>query len=212
MSLITPHLYLGNASNANDHAFLASKKISLIINCAKEIPNFFEKEKHIKYIRLELNDVPNQSLDKALHIASDAILNNIKKGLTTFVHCAAGISRSASVVIYTIMRMHNWSFEKSYRFVKDMHPNTHPNPGFVEQLIKTQSGKHNSIDLKSSESGEETHETRVLTDGPNIAYGAIHPEKPAEPTTSLTLDNDHVRPAYVRNAKGTYAKIFSGSK
>lgn len=223
MSLVTPHLYIGDINNAKDGAFLSSKKITLIINCAKEIPNFFEGNKGIKYMRLDLNDVPNQPIEDALRTSSDAILNNIKKGFVTFVHCAAGISRSASVVIYTIMQLHNWGFETSYRFVKNMRPVIHPNPGFVEQMIKMQSGKHHSIDLSGSvESGEDMHETPVHTEEGNV-YGVVNtkeyehagsqPSKDA--ITSLTLDNEHARPSYVRNikgAKGTYTKIFSGSK
>lgn len=194
MSLITPHLYLGNARNAQDINFLKSKKISFIINCAKELPNYFPNTS-LQYLRLDLNDLPTQPIDQALTTSSDVILNNINKGVVTFVHCAAGISRSSSVVIYAIMKLHDWPFETSYRFVKEMHPNTHPNPGFVDQLIKMQQGGQ--------------HETEIITEEPGV-YGVENTVQ-SEEVTSLTLDNEHPRPSYARSAKNTYSKIFSGS-
>jgi protein-tyrosine phosphatase len=132
MSLITPFLYLGNVNYANDYKFLTSKNINVIVNCARELPDFFKND--FKYIRLDLHDVPSQDITSSLKIASNLILENINNKIVSFVHCAAGISRSSSVVIYTIMRLHNWDFLKSFKFVKDMHPDTNPNSGFIEQL------------------------------------------------------------------------------
>jgi protein-tyrosine phosphatase len=220
MSLITPHLYLGDANDAQNVNFLKSRKISLIVNCAKEIPNYFEKSNPppppFKYLRLDLNDVPTQPIDGALKVSSGAILNNISKGLSTFVHCRAGISRSSSVVIYTIMRLHDWPFETAYRFVKDMHPKTHPNPGFVDQLIKLQDGstQNRVIDRKESKTLDEGHETAIFVDDPNMpgVYGVVDSQNSSEQVTSLTLDNENPRPAYARGVKNTYAKIFSGSR
>ena len=199
MSLITPRIYLGDANNAKDANFLQSKKIMLIINCAKEIPNYFPNA--VKYIRLDLNDVPEQPITDALKHASDAILHAIDHKVTTFVHCAAGISRSSSVVIFTLMRLYDWDFQKAYSFVKNMHPRTHPNPGFVKQLNSLQ----NSLQKQEIESQDSILIETSIDEEPNELYGV---KQSAEKTdTSLTLDNNHARPTYARSPKNPYAKI-----
>lgn len=138
MSYITPHLYLGDANHAQNFDFLKKKNIKLIINCAKEIPDYYPDK--FKYIRLDWDDTLNQRIIKELDKIADIIGLAIRKGQVVYVHCAAGISRSATVVIYTLMKLHNWDFNRSYLFVKEFRPVIKPNPNFVEQIMKLSGG------------------------------------------------------------------------
>jgi protein-tyrosine phosphatase len=158
MSLITPHLYLGDANNASDIDFLRKKRVSLIINCAMEIKNVFPKE--FNYIRMEWDDVPGQKIQADLQKVSDIIINRMKKGEVVFVHCAMGISRSSSVVIYTLMKFHKWTYEKAFKYVRDMHPRTNPNVGFIEQMVKMQPSQnpHPRITTNTHDT-PDSHET-----------------------------------------------------
>jgi atypical dual specificity phosphatase/dual specificity phosphatase 12 len=52
------------------------------------------------------------------------------------VHCYAGISRSASIIISYLMKKYNWSYEKAYNYVKNKRPIINPNRGFKKQLIQ----------------------------------------------------------------------------
>jgi predicted protein tyrosine phosphatase len=137
MSLITPSLYLGDANHAQDINFLKRKRISLIVNCAQEIPNYHEGK--FSYWRLNLSDIPTQSLLHVLDKVADKIIEVMQNGKNVFVHCAAGISRSTSIIIYTLMKSHKWDFETAFTYVRSMHPSTNPNPGFIQQLVKSQS-------------------------------------------------------------------------
>jgi hypothetical protein len=221
MSLITPHLYLGDANNSRDFNFLMSKNITLIVNCAKEINNFYSGR--FKYLNLGLDDVPSQNIVESLRMASDTILQHMKKGGITFVHCAAGISRSSSVVIYTIMRLHDWDYEKTFKYVKSMHERTNPNPGFVEQLIKMQAGTPDTID-HGKQKIVETFLDIEESGRPERLERSEEPERPfrseenqQKQVEELPIDIDKVnlnssgneRPAYNRNHKGMYARIFS---
>lgn len=132
MSLITPYLYIGGIQEAQDITFLQGSKVHTIVNCAREIPDFFPN--NFQYIRLDLDDVPHQSLTHVLDPISRHIIQMMRAGKVVFVHCAAGISRSASVVIYTLMKLHRWNFDKAFRFVRELHPRADPNQGFIQQL------------------------------------------------------------------------------
>ncbi|XP_017028717.1 dual specificity protein phosphatase 19 [Drosophila kikkawai] len=57
------------------------------------------------------------------------------------VHCNAGVSRSASVVIGYLMQRRDMSAEDAYNLVKSWRPCIQPNAGFMRQL-KNSSKKH----------------------------------------------------------------------
>ena len=50
------------------------------------------------------------------------------------VHCAMGMSRSATSVIMFIMRLFSMKLEDAFEFVKTQREATDPNDGFMEQL------------------------------------------------------------------------------
>ncbi len=154
MSRITPFLYLGDASNSMDNVFLKKHKITLIVNCAKELPNYFPNE--FEYVRLNWDDYPEQNISPTITKVSQKIISEIKNKNVVFVHCAAGISRSATVVIYVIMHLHNWNLEKSMNYVKILREIIHPNPGFVHQLknIMNTHSHHNNIQNNRSQPKE----------------------------------------------------------
>jgi protein-tyrosine phosphatase len=57
-----------------------------------------------------------------------------KQNRKVLVHCAAGVSRSASFVIAYIMKSRKIGFDEAYTFVKSKRPIITPNSGFVKQL------------------------------------------------------------------------------
>ena len=61
-------------------------------------------------------------------------LNFIKGEEKVFVHCAAGESRSATIVIAYIMWKKKLTFDKAYKFVKEKRSRIYPNFGFRQQL------------------------------------------------------------------------------
>ena len=61
-------------------------------------------------------------------------LNFIKGEEKVFVHCAAGESRSATIVIAYIMWKKKMTFDKAYNFVKQKRSRIYPNFGFRQQL------------------------------------------------------------------------------
>lgn len=69
------------------------------------------------------------------------------------VHCCAGISRSAAIVIAYCMHCYKWNLEKSYSHVKKQRSIINPNVGFWCQLSRFEQKLYNnevsSIGLKN---------------------------------------------------------------
>ena len=62
------------------------------------------------YKTLEIADSLKQELLPYVEECYDFIEN----GKVVYVHCAAGVSRSASVVVSYVMKKYQWSFVKAY--------------------------------------------------------------------------------------------------
>lgn len=58
---------------------------------------------------------------------------SLQRGVA-LVHCNAGVSRSASIVIGYLMLREGLSFDDALRQVKLARPSVCPNPGFYQQL------------------------------------------------------------------------------
>ena len=109
---------------------LTSKGITHIVISAKYLGKYFPDK--FQYLELPLDDHPDQDLISHLKPA----INFIKNGKIVFVHCAAGISRSASIVIAYLMTTKKWKYDDAYNFVKSKRSVIDPNFGFVKQLKK----------------------------------------------------------------------------
>jgi len=85
------------------------------------------------YVRL----VDTDSSDIAAHFDSAAqfINDEIKAGGRVLVHCAAGISRSATLVLAYLMRYGNYDLRKAFNLVKSVRRVVRPNNGFFQNLI-----------------------------------------------------------------------------
>lgn len=211
MSLITPYLYLGDAGDAANIKFLRSKKVITVVNCAKEIPNFFPKD--FNYIRMDWDDLPNQNIQTSIQKVANIIIDHMKHGKVVFVHCAAGISRSSSVVIYTLMKFHEWGYEKALKFVRSLHTRTNPNLGFVEQLVKLQSPYVEKPKTFVKSSLKETSQVKNTEDyieyinyeGPFL--GDIHSPKEdnhhPEVFPSHSTKNNNLYPQDLRSSPGS---------
>jgi hypothetical protein len=81
-----------------------------------------------------MDDSPNQDLLSNLPEALNFINWQLEQGHTVLVHCAAGISRSASVVIAYLMMTRGMTLAEAYQYAKSRRPIVEPNPGFIQQL------------------------------------------------------------------------------
>ena len=99
-----------------------------ILCVADGIPPRYPNDYNYKVIRVY--DLPTVQLSKYFTECISYIHNALKSGGTVLVHCHAGVSRSATMVIAYLMKYHNMEFEQAFHFVKSKRNVIFPNAGF----------------------------------------------------------------------------------
>ena len=130
-SLIEERLYLGKMTNANNQEELQQLGITHILTvCSQGCYTY----PGIEYHRMNIYDLPDTRIDHLFEEAFEIITSVLSGGGTLLVHCFAGVSRSASIIISYIMKKRGYSFEQALQYVKERRPVVNPNMGFVKQL------------------------------------------------------------------------------
>ena len=146
---IVPLLFLGSRIAANNRDLLISKGIKYIINAAVEIPNYFHEENYFTYYRLDLDDDSEVSIASHLEGVISVIHKASAENVGVLVHCQAGISRSATYVIYYLMKVKGMTLKDAYEHTKGKRYNIGPNVGFMSQLVELEKQLFNSNSMDS---------------------------------------------------------------
>ena len=125
---IEDKLCLGNSISAGNTNDLKEKGITKILTLMDEPPK--NKDDGFKRKTIEIMDISNENIIQYF----GECLNFIKGDEKILVHCAAGASRSATVVIAYLMWKNKMKFEDAMKFVQKKRPIIYPNFGFKEQL------------------------------------------------------------------------------
>ena len=127
---IIENLYLGNFSaseNIQQLKDLGIKKVLSVIDF-NDFPNY--KDENIIHKSVEVSDFDYQNIIQYF----GECLNFIKGEEKILVHCMAGASRSATIVIAYLMWIQKMKFDDALNFVNSKRPIVDPNDGFREQL------------------------------------------------------------------------------
>ena len=123
-------LWLGSFDPGNIN-ILKEKGITKILSLMDgDSSNFSYKEHGFKQKIINIMDYDDENIIQYF----GECLNFIKGDEKIFVHCAAGESRSATIVIAYLMWYKKMTFDKAYNFVKEKRPRIYPNFGFRQQL------------------------------------------------------------------------------
>ena len=147
---IIDNIYLGDFRTADNIDMLRQYNITHIINCAFNLPNRFPEQ--ITYKRLDLRDEPDQPIIERLEEAYQFIKENKDKNI--FVHCVFGKSRSASVVIFYVMKEKKMNFHEAKNFVKNIRNIVEPNSGFESELNRYYE-EHIKSEVENKNDGKE---------------------------------------------------------
>ncbi|XP_005999735.1 dual specificity protein phosphatase 19a [Latimeria chalumnae] len=136
VGLIKPWLFLASQDVAHDLETLKKHTISHILNLAYGVENAFPID--FTYKSISILDLPETDIVSYFQECFEFIEEAKVQDKVVLVHCNAGVSRSASVVIGYLMYTDRLAFREAYSVVKGARPAVCPNPGFMEQLKKYQ--------------------------------------------------------------------------
>lgn len=132
MNQIEEGLFLGNVDSAENVGLIRSNNITKVVSILESF-NLSTIE-GVEYHRIAIQDSITSNILKHLPKAIRFISEAQKNGHNILVHCAAGISRSSSVVIAYLMVKYDKTFEETREFVNQRRRGICPNSGFVRQL------------------------------------------------------------------------------
>ena len=129
MNKITDKVYLGDCFGADNESNIKANKITHVLSCMGSLSPKY-KDTSIIQKKIELEDNEQTNIFKYFYESIKFIENSNK----VFVHCFAGVSRSATLVIAYFMWKNKMSFKESLNFVSKFR-NIGPNMGFRMQLL-----------------------------------------------------------------------------
>ncbi|KAL7718782.1 Dual specificity protein phosphatase [Entamoeba marina] len=129
---IIPYLYLGSVESTTK-PFLRKNNISAVLSLGIK-PLYTSKK--IQYKFIQITDTINDDISIYFEETFNFIEENISSEKNVLVHCVAGVSRSASLVISYIMKKQKLSYNEAFEIVKVQRNCVCPNASFKEQLIK----------------------------------------------------------------------------
>ena len=132
MHEIEEGLFLGSLVAAKNQDLLRRNGITHVVSLLDTFRNV-ESHNYLIYHRIEITDSPSSDILRHMPDAISFISDALKKG-RILVHCAAGVSRSPSVIIGYIMVKHKFSFEEAKEFVRKKRGCIWPNIGFQHQI------------------------------------------------------------------------------
>jgi len=133
ISEITPYMFLSGYGCLTEPK-LAQLGVTCVVD-ATNIPRSRGWGNSIVHVKVPVDDSEFAKLDVYFDDICNTIHTHREKGGKTLVHCAAGISRSATLCIAYLMKHDKQCLEDAYLYVRKRRRCICPNNGFWRQLI-----------------------------------------------------------------------------
>lgn len=133
MSQIQENLFLGSYQDA----LLEGPNMDILIS-ALSVPEYrtleVEAAHHVEWHKLIVSDTEEEQICDYFLQVSAILRKGLQNGKRILVHCAAGKSRSATLVMAHLMLEHKWTRKEAYEYVSRKRLIVEPNDGFMDQL------------------------------------------------------------------------------
>jgi hypothetical protein len=137
-SSVLKNLFIGDYLSSQDHEMINKMNIRAIINVAPDCcANKYEENPEFSYFTIYEMDNEKDTLRPYFHCTNRFIEKHSETN-AVLVHCAAGVSRSSTIVIAYLMYKLQMEFEDALHFLKNCHPQAYPNRQFYCDLINFQ--------------------------------------------------------------------------
>jgi hypothetical protein len=134
--IIGRSVFLGDARDASNARGLKDVGITHIVSCCPEFGETIRPVEGVTYLRICIADTRDAQISTHFDVVYRFIENALLEDQNSkiLVHCAAGISRSATLVISFLMRYFSIKFDVALEAVCELRDKVWPNFGFQRQL------------------------------------------------------------------------------
>lgn len=132
---VTEDLYVGGVGGARNKEKLLECGITHVVNASPVIPCLYQDS--FEYLLLEgFYDQSSENIDEMIEFSNAFIRSALcgPRRAKVYVHCYAGVSRSATLVIAYLMCYSEMSLKEAMRTLRRARPAICPNTGFMQQL------------------------------------------------------------------------------
>lgn len=128
---ILPNFYISNINVAMNAQTLSEHGITHIVN-ASASKNWFPLK--YQYCKIDIFDWPGADIQQHFPLTNQFIQQGLQSGGKVLVHCHAGVSRSATLVLAYLLEHHELSLQNALKLLKTARECICPNHGFLRQL------------------------------------------------------------------------------
>jgi dual specificity phosphatase 12 len=132
---ILPFLYLGGVDAVADTDRVSDQGIRAVVCCLRDLEfpaGDFSND--LEYYRVDVEDISREPIELFFPEAAAFIHSWVSREQPVLVHCRAGVSRSASVVMAYLMTYQGYSLHDAFFLVRSRRSCVSPNVGFMEKL------------------------------------------------------------------------------
>ena len=151
MDQIIPHLYICNWQVSNNIDEIKRNNIKAVLTIETQpkpvkVTDYYRKN-NIDFLYLRLEDLPQANISQYFDISYDFIDAHVSRKQNVVLHCWAGVSRSATLVMNyilkkIIMQRRNelicvkCLLDNVLKYMRSKRPIVNPNTGFKNQILK----------------------------------------------------------------------------
>mmetsp|Transcript_35533 Transcript_35533/g.81392 ORF Transcript_35533/g.81392 Transcript_35533/m.81392 type:complete len:417 (+) Transcript_35533:81-1331(+) len=166
--MIIPNLFLGGIVAAMDTQRVVDQGIRAVVCCCR-CTEFPERDFHkdLNYYRVDVEDIAREPIELFFPEATAFIHSWFSRDAPVLVHCRAGVSRSASVVLAYLVEYHKYSLHDAFFLARSHRSVITPNVGFMEKLMDYEEAKRGtepSIDINKYQSWYTSSEQAAVPD------------------------------------------------
>lgn len=155
--MIEQGVYIGSFLSEQNQKALTQAGVTHVLQVADGMqPSHLD---HFKYKTIHAQDIPSEDLVSHFSQCFPFMDEAVSQGGGVLVHCVAGVSRSATVIIGYMMWKHKIGYDEAFKRIHGVRPWVMPNEGFKLQLAEFE--KIN-CDLNSWKSWNPSKKTQFL--------------------------------------------------
>ena len=134
---VDENIYIGGYLAAADPNFVRSENIKRVVKLFADDPTYhggYHRHPNVKYLVVNAKDSPDYDIQKVFPETMMFIREGLKRREKILVHCHAGVSRSATIVLLHLIVNRGCDLKSAMFHLRKVRPVVKPNSGFFKEL------------------------------------------------------------------------------